>query len=149
MTLQQSRFTRTGGVSCVPHDGTLNNTSSHKPLVYTACNVEGRGQDMFVDMSFFEVDSAYCGQFEQVYGDIVRKALDADGCLSSDLVRLSEVNRYCWVERWQTRDAHQRYNEFLFGDLIPGLPEELSERVTRLENRDAEGYSIDENAVNL
>lgn len=98
---------------------------------------------MFVDMSFFEVDNAYRDQFEQVYGEIIRKALEAEGCLSSDLVRLSEVNRYCWVERWQTRDAHQRYNEFLFGDLIPGLPAELAERVNRLENRDAEGYSTE------
>ena len=98
---------------------------------------------MFVDMSFFEVDDDYAEMFEQVYGDIIRKACDAEGCLSSDLIRLSEINRYCWVERWETRDAHQRFNEFLFGDLIPGLPDELSEYVTRLESRDAEGHSVD------
>jgi quinol monooxygenase YgiN len=98
---------------------------------------------MFVDMTYFEVDDAYCGQFEELYGEIIRKALDARGCLSSDLIRLSEVNRYCWVERWQTRDDHQRYNEFLFGDLIPGLPEDMQEYVVRLENRDAEGYTVE------
>ena len=97
---------------------------------------------MFVDMSFFEVDDAHAEMFEQVYGDITRNARSADGCLSSELVRLSEINRYCWVERWETRDAHQRFNEFLFGDLIPGLPEELAEYVTRLESRDAEGHLV-------
>lgn len=97
---------------------------------------------MFVDMSFFEVESAFCGQFELVYGRITRNALQAEGCISSDLIRLSEVNRYCWVERWESRDAHQRFNEFLFGDLIPGLPDEMLDRVTRLESRDAEGVSV-------
>lgn len=99
---------------------------------------------MFIDMSFFEVDDAHCDQFEQVYGNITRNALEAEGCLSSDLVRLTEINRYCWVERWETRDHHQRYNEFLFGDIIPGLPEQMQEYVVRLENRDAEGYTLDQ-----
>jgi quinol monooxygenase YgiN len=97
---------------------------------------------MFVDMTFFEVESAYCDQFELAYGEITRNARQAKGCISSDLIRLSEINRYCWVERWEDRDAHQRYNEFLFGDIIPGLPDDMLYRVTRLENRDAEGVGV-------
>lgn len=98
---------------------------------------------MFVDMTFFEVDNTYREQFERLYGQITQQALATEGCISSDLVRLTEVNRYVWVERWTDRDAHQRYNEFLFGDIIPGLPDELNDHVTRLENRDAEGSSIE------
>ena len=97
---------------------------------------------MFVDMSFFEVDEAYCDQFEQLYGRITQDALNAEGCISSDLVRLTEVNRYVWVERWESRDAHQQFNEFLFGDLIPGLPDRLNDHVVRLEHRDAEGFKV-------
>ncbi len=98
---------------------------------------------MFVDMSFLEVDPEYTARFEAIYGDIVRRAAETEGCISSDLVRLSEVNRYCWVERWISRDAHQRFNEFLFGDIIPGLPDDLAAFVTRLEHRDAEGVATD------
>lgn len=99
---------------------------------------------MFVDMSFFEVDPDYCGLFEEVYGEVVRNARNAEGCISSDLIRLTEINRYCWVERWSSRDAHQQFNEFLWGDIIPGLPDEMHEFVARLENRDAEGVAIDD-----
>lgn len=99
---------------------------------------------MFVDMSFFQVDPAWCDQFETLYADVVHQARDAEGCISSDLIRLTEIDRYCWVERWVNRDAHQQFNEFLFGDIVPGLPDEMSHYVVRLENRDAEGVAIDD-----
>lgn len=97
---------------------------------------------MFVDLTFFEVVGEHIERFEIAYGSIIHEAREAEGCISSDLVRLSEVNRYCWVERWVNRDAHQRFNEFLFGDIIPGLPEDFNDIVTRLDNRDADGVSI-------
>lgn len=97
---------------------------------------------MFVDLSFFEVDDSYCEEFERLYGQITKDALDAEGCISSELVRLTEINRYVWVERWASRDHHQRFNEFLFGDIIPGLPDEMNDHVNRLENRDAEGFKV-------
>ncbi|CAN5145353.1 hypothetical protein BH23CHL1_BH23CHL1_16390 [soil metagenome] len=97
---------------------------------------------MFVDLTFFEVGEGRAERFEAVYGAIIHNARDAQGCISSDLVRLTEVNRYCWVERWVDRDAHQRFNEFLFGDIIPGLPDDLNDIVTRLDNRDADGVSV-------
>lgn len=103
----------------------------------------GLGFRMFVDMSFLEVEPEHIARFENVYGEIVRRAAEAEGCISSDLVRLSEINRYCWVERWVSRDAHQQFNEFLFGDIIPGLPEDLMAYVRRLEHRDAEGVVVD------
>lgn len=98
---------------------------------------------MFVDMSFLEVDPDYTDRFEEIYGEIVRRAAESEGCISSELVRLTEENRYCWVERWVSRDAHQQFNEFLFGDIIPGLPDDMITLVTRLEHRDAEGITID------
>lgn len=98
---------------------------------------------MFVDMSFFEVDEEYCEQFERIYGRITSNANAAEGCLSSELFRLTEERRYCWVERLVDRDAHQQFNEFLFGDIIPGLPAELNDHVVRLDSRDAEGFQVD------
>lgn len=98
---------------------------------------------MFVDLTFFEVAGGHAQQFETAYGTVIQKARKAEGCISSDLVRLTEVNRYCWVERWIDRDAHQRFNEFLFGDILPGLPEGFNDIVTRLDSRDTEGFPID------
>lgn len=96
---------------------------------------------MFMDVSFFEVEPGDEERFELEFGDIVAQARSAAGCLSSELIRLNEERRYCWLERWASRDAHQRFNEFLFDDIIPGHAE-LIEAVHRLEERDAEGVAV-------
>ncbi len=97
---------------------------------------------MFVDLTFFEVEGEHAERFELAYGVVIQRAFESEGCISSDLVRLSEENRYCWVERWVDRDAHQRFNEFLFGDILPGLPEDFKDIVTRLGSRDANGFRV-------
>ena len=94
-----------------------------------------------MDVSFFEVQPGDEERFELEFGDIVAQASHADGCLSSELIRLNEERRYCWLERWTDREAHQRFNEFLFDDIIPGHAE-LVEAVRRLEERDAEGIAV-------
>ena len=96
---------------------------------------------MFIDLTFFEVEAGDEQRFEAEFGDIVLQALRAPGCLSSELVRLNEERRYCWVERWEHRDAPQPFNEFLIDDIIPGHAE-LIEAVRRLEDRDAEGVAV-------
>jgi quinol monooxygenase YgiN len=94
-----------------------------------------------MDISFFEVEPGDEERFEREFGDIVAQALAAVGCRSSELIRLNEERRYCWLERWESRDAHQRFNEFLFDDIVPGHAE-LIDAVRRLEERDAEGVAV-------
>jgi len=96
---------------------------------------------VFVDVSFFEVEAGHEERYERAFLRVVARAAEAEGCLSSELVRLSEERRYCWVERWRTREAHLEFNEFLFGELLPGIPE-LQGIVQRLVDRDAEGMVV-------
>jgi Antibiotic biosynthesis monooxygenase len=96
---------------------------------------------VFVDLSFFEVAEGHEERYERAFAVVVTEAGGTPGCLSSELVRLSEERRYCWVERWESREAHLTFNEFLFGELLPGIPE-LNNIVTRLVERDAEGTVV-------
>ena len=96
---------------------------------------------MFVDLSFFEVSEGHEERYERAFAVVVAEAGAADGCLSSELVRLSEERYYCWVERWESREAHLTFNEFLFGQLLPGIPE-LNDIVIRRVDRDAEGVLV-------
>jgi hypothetical protein len=96
---------------------------------------------MFVDLSFFEVAEGEEERFEQAFAAVVAQAREAEGCVTSDFVRLTEERVYCWVERWVSRDAHLRFNEFLFGELLPGIPW-MNDVVTRLTSRDAEGVAF-------
>jgi hypothetical protein len=96
---------------------------------------------MFIDMSFFEVREGQAEPFESALLAVVARAREAEGCVSSDLVRLSEERRYCWVERWATREAHLAFNEYLFGVLLHSIPN-LDELATRLIDREAEGVSV-------
>lgn len=97
---------------------------------------------MFVDVSFFEVEEGQLEQFERDFASIVVHARDAEGCISSELVRLDEERRYAWVERWATREAHNHFNQFLFGMLLPERPD-LARYSRRLAERDAEGYVVE------
>lgn len=96
---------------------------------------------MFIDLTFFEVDEGMQHVFEQAFRVIVQQAREAEGCLSSELVRLDEECRYVWVERWTTREAHNSFNQRLFGDILPRLPD-LERVARRLAERDAEGYVV-------
>lgn len=96
---------------------------------------------MFVDVSFFEVEDGFSHSFERDFGPIVTRAREADGCLSSELVKLNEDNRYAWVERWMSRETHNDFNVVLFSQILPGLPEFFRYAV-RLEERDAEGHVV-------
>lgn len=95
----------------------------------------------FVDLSFFEIADGHAEEFEAAFGAVVARAAAAAGCLTSELLRLNEEGFYCWVERWESREAHLAFNEFLFGELLPGIPE-LNGLVTRRVDRDAEGSVI-------
>ncbi|GBD16243.1 hypothetical protein HRbin26_01138 [bacterium HR26] len=96
---------------------------------------------MFVDLSFFEVEEGMQHVFERAFRVLIEQARQADGCLSSELVRLDEDRRYVWVERWSSREAHNRFNQLLFGQLLPRLPD-LERYAQRLPDRDAEGYVV-------
>jgi hypothetical protein len=96
---------------------------------------------VFVDLSFFEVAEGHEERYERAFAAVVAEAGAAQGCLSSELVRLSEERYYCWVERWESREAHLAFNEFLFGELLPGIPE-LNDIVVRRVDRDAEGTVV-------
>lgn len=96
---------------------------------------------MFVDLSFFEVEEGHETVFEADMAGIIAHARDAVGCLSSELVRLDEEQRYLWVERWVSREAHNHFNQILFGQLLPQQPDIL--RVARrLSEREARGYVV-------
>lgn len=97
---------------------------------------------MFVDISFFEIDEGTQRIFERDFGVIVARAGAEEGCLSSDLVRLDEDRRYAWVERWRSQAEHNAFNEILFGELLPRLPD-FTRYTTRTVERDAEGYVVD------
>ncbi len=96
---------------------------------------------MFVDLSFFEVEEGMQPEFESAFRVLVAAAREAEGCLSSELVRLEEDRRYVWVERWTSRQAHNAFNERLFAELLPRLPD-LERYARRLLDRDAEGYVV-------
>jgi quinol monooxygenase YgiN len=96
---------------------------------------------MFVDVSFFEVEDGMSHEFERDFAPIVTRAREMDGCLSSELVKLDEENRYIWVERWRDREAHNDFNQILFGQLLPSIPDVLR-YAARLVDRDAEGYVV-------
>jgi quinol monooxygenase YgiN len=92
-------------------------------------------------MSFFEVEEGAQAKFEADMAGLIAHARDAFGCLSSELVRLDEERRYAWVERWVSREAHNHFNQILFGQLLPQQPDLLS-RAQRLTERDAKGYVV-------
>lgn len=96
---------------------------------------------MFVDVSFFEVEEGMQRVFERDFRTVVERAREMAGCVSSELVKLSEVGRYAWVERWDTREEHNAFNEILFGQLLPSLPD-FGRYATRIVDRDAEGYVV-------
>ncbi len=96
---------------------------------------------MFVDLSFFEVDEGMQPEFEQTFRVLIAAAREAEGCISSELVRLDEELRYVWVERWESREAHNAFNERLFGELLPRLPD-FERYAWRMVDRDAEGYVV-------
>ncbi|MDW7981443.1 MAG: antibiotic biosynthesis monooxygenase family protein [Thermomicrobium sp.] len=96
---------------------------------------------MFIDLSFFEVADGMQPEFERSFRVLIAAARQADGCLSSELVRLDEEQRYVWVERWSSREAHNAFNERLFGELLPRMPD-LERYARRLTDRDAEGYVV-------
>ncbi|GBD20701.1 hypothetical protein HRbin28_01146 [bacterium HR28] len=96
---------------------------------------------MFIDLSFFEVDEGMQPEFEQVFRVLIAAAREAEGCVSSELVRLDEEQRYVWVERWVSREAHNAFNQRLFGELLPRLPD-FERYARRLVDRDAEGYVV-------
>ncbi len=96
---------------------------------------------MFVDVSFFEVEEGMSHSFEREFGPIVTRAREADGCVSSELVKLNEDNRYAWLERWTDREAHNDFNVVLFSQILPGLPD-IFRYAARIEDRDAEGQVV-------
>ena len=96
---------------------------------------------MFLDMSFFEVEEGAQATFEVDMAGIIAHARDAVGCLSSELARLDEERRYVWVERWVSREAHNHFNQILFGQLLPQQPDILR-FARRLQSRDATGYIV-------
>ena len=97
---------------------------------------------MFVDVSFFEVEEGQRDLFEHDFASIVAYAREAEGCVSSELVRLDEERRYAWVERWISREDHNHFNQVLFGLLLPERPD-LARFSHRLLDRDAEGYVVE------
>ncbi|HEX7103370.1 MAG TPA: antibiotic biosynthesis monooxygenase [Nitrolancea sp.] len=96
---------------------------------------------MFIDLSFFEVEEGHQRSFERDFGTIVLRARDTTGCITSELVRLDEDFHYVWVERWDRREEHNAFNEILFGELLPSLPD-IGRYASRLVERDAEGYVV-------
>lgn len=96
---------------------------------------------MFIDLSHFEIEEGYQRTFEQQFGTIVVRARATPGCISSELVRLDGQRNYIWVERWATREEHDAFNEILFGQLLPSLPD-FGRYATRVVDRDAEGYVV-------
>ncbi len=96
---------------------------------------------MFIDLSFFEVDEGMQLEFEQLFRVLIAAARDTEGCVSSELVRLDEEQRYVWVERWVSREAHNAFNQRLFGEILPRLPD-VERYARRLLDRDAEGYVV-------
>ncbi|MBX5444877.1 antibiotic biosynthesis monooxygenase [Sphaerobacter sp.] len=97
---------------------------------------------MFVDISVFEVEEGMQGVFERDFLPVVERARAEQGCLSSELVRLEEERRYAWVERWESREQHNAFNEILFGQILPNLPD-IGRYSTRLVEREAEGYVVE------
>src|SRR5919199_2348832 len=83
--------------------------------------VKRRGGEhrVFVDMSFFEVEEGREADFERDFANLIAHARDAEGCISSELVSLDEERRYGWVERWDSRESHNHFNQYLFGYLLP------------------------------
>lgn len=96
---------------------------------------------MFVDVSFFEVEEGMQRVFERDFRGVVERAAREPGCISSELVKLDEDRHYAWVERWSTREGHKAFNEILFGQLLPAMPD-FGRYATRLVDRDAEGYVV-------
>jgi quinol monooxygenase YgiN len=96
---------------------------------------------MFIDVSFFEIEEGQQRTFERDFSAIVLRAREANGCISSELVRLDEARHYAWVERWESRESHNAFNEILFGQLLPALPD-FGRYATRVVDRDAEGYVV-------
>jgi quinol monooxygenase YgiN len=96
---------------------------------------------MFVDLSYFEVEEGHQRSFERDFGTIVQQARETGGCITSELIRMDEDFHYVWVERWETREEHNSFNEILFGQLLPSLPD-IGRYATRLVDRDAEGYVV-------
>jgi len=96
---------------------------------------------MFIDLSYFEVEEGHQRSFERDFGTIVTQAGETIGCITSELVRMDEDFHYVWVERWETREVHNNFNEILFGQLLPNLPD-IGRYATRLVDRDAEGYVV-------
>ncbi|HET7037667.1 MAG TPA: antibiotic biosynthesis monooxygenase [Thermomicrobiaceae bacterium] len=97
---------------------------------------------MFVDVSFFEVEEGLGDLFERDFASVVAQAREAEGCISSELVRLDEERRYAWIERWASREEHNHFNQILFGMLLPERPD-LARFAHRLFERDAEGYVVE------
>ena len=97
---------------------------------------------MFIDVSFFEVEEGKLDGFERDFASIIAHAREAEGNISSELIRLSEERRYAWVERWRTREDHNHFNQILFGMLLPERPD-LARFSHRMIERDAEGYVVD------
>lgn len=96
---------------------------------------------MFVDLSFFEVEEGHQRSFEREFGTIVKRASETNGCVTSELIRMDEDYHYVWVERWENREEHNNFNEILFGQLLPDLPD-IGRYASRLVDRDAEGYVV-------
>ena len=96
---------------------------------------------MFIDVSFFDVEEGMQRVFERDFRGVVERAAREPGCLSSELVKLDEDHHYAWVERWTSRATHNTFNEILFGQLLPALPD-FGRYATRLVERDAEGYVV-------
>lgn len=96
---------------------------------------------MFIDLSFFEVEEGHQRSFERDFGTIVVQARATTGCITSELVRMDEDYHYVWVERWDSREEHNAFNEILFGQLLPALPD-IGHYASRLVDRDAEGYLV-------
>lgn len=96
---------------------------------------------MFIDLSFFEIEEGRQADFERAFRLIIAAARDAEGCLSSELVRLDEDQRYVWVERWISREAHNAFNQHLFAEVLPRL-RDFEQYSRRLPDRDAEGFVV-------
>lgn len=96
---------------------------------------------MFVDVSVFEVEDGMRRIFERDFGAIVVQARESAGCVSSELVRLTEARHYVWIERWETKEQHDEFTEILFGQLLPNLPD-FGRYATRVVDRDVEGHVV-------
>lgn len=96
---------------------------------------------MFVDVSFFEVEEGTQRRFERDFGQIVSHAGQIAECISSELVKLEDGRTYAWVERWTNVEDHNAFNEVLFAQLLPELPD-FGRYATRLVDRDVEGFVV-------